>query len=48
MMMMSCFSNLHDKNDEIMQGAVAKCGAIDKREKAIQGNRPLTKTQYAG
>ena len=30
------------------QGMVTKRGAIDKCEKAIKGNQPLTKTQYAG
>ena len=29
-----------------MQGAVAKCEVIDKCEKAIKHDRPLTKTRY--
>ena len=47
-MMMSWFNNSQNDNDEIMQDAVAKRGVIDKHERAIKRDQPLTNTRYAG
>ena len=46
--MMSCFYNLRDENNEITQDAVAKRRVINKHEKAIKHDQPLTKMQYRG